>query len=176
MADCRSKRGFVLIVTCIALVILIAVAGLGIDIGRMYLIKSELQAFADAAALTAALRLDGTGQGIQAARQAPGELAAGPNAMKWDMGTEPITDIATSFAKGEAAPDSKTWQTEPHDAGDYHFVRVVASAPAPLIFLRVFQPLKSDASLVAAAAVAVTRPGAARLVQGRAGVPGEAPR
>ncbi len=165
MADCRSKRGFVLIVTSIALVILMAVAGLGIDIGRMYLIRSELQAFADAAALSAALRMDGTDPGIQAAHQAPGDLATGPNAMKWDMGTKPITEIATSFAKGETAPDSKSWQAEPQGAGDYHFVRVVASAPAPLIFLRVFQPLKSDASVVSAAAVAVAKPGAVRLVQ-----------
>ncbi len=163
--DHRSKRGFVLIVTCIALAILMALAGLGIDIGRMYLIKNELQAFADAAALSAALRLDGTDQGIQGARKAPGELAAGPNAMKWDMGTQPITEIAVSFAKGETAPDSKSWQTEPGGAGDFHFIRVVASAPAPLIFLRVFQPLKADASLVAAASVAVKTPQSVRLVQ-----------
>src|ERR1700751_4926457 len=96
-----------------------AVAGLAIDIGRMYLIKSELQAFADAAALTAALRLDGTDQGIKSARQAPGELAEGPNAMKWDMGTQPIREIATSFAKGDTAPDAKTWQAEPPASGDY---------------------------------------------------------
>jgi uncharacterized membrane protein len=165
VANRRSKRGFVLIVTCIALVILMAVAGLGIDLGRMYLIKSELQAFADSAALSAALRLDGTGEGIAGARQAPSELATGPNAMKWDMGTQPITEISTTFAKGETAPDSKTWQAEPSGPGDFHFVRVVASAPAPLIFLRVFQPLKTDASVVAAASVAMKTPEAARLIQ-----------
>lgn len=142
-----------------------AVAGLAIDMGRMYLIKSELQAFADAAALTAALRLDGTDQGIKSARLAPGELADGPNAMKWDMGTQSIREIATSFAKGDTAPDAKTWQAEPHAGDDCHFVRVVASAPAPLIFLRVFQPLKTDASLVAAAAVAIKTPESARLIQ-----------
>ena len=165
MSNYRSKRGFVLIVTCMVLVILMAVAGLGIDIGRMYLIKNELQAFADAAALTAALRLDGTDQGIQGARQAPGELAAGPNAMKWDMGTQPITGIAVGFAKGEGAPDSTSWQAEPSGAADFHFVRVVASAQAPVIFLRVFQPLKADAALVASASVAVKTTQAARLVQ-----------
>ncbi len=165
MPDCRSKRGFVLIVTCIVLVILMAVAGLGIDIGRMYLIKSELQAFADAAALTAALRLDGTDPGIQAARLAPGELATGPNAMKWDMGTETISQIDVSFAKGETAPDPKTWQAQPSAAGDFHFVRVVARAQAPVIFLKVFQPMKADASIVAAASVALKTPQSARLVQ-----------
>jgi uncharacterized membrane protein len=163
--DCRSKRGFVLIATSIALVILMAVAGLGIDMGRMYLIKSELQAFADAAALSAALRLDGSEQGIEGARQAPAELAAGPNAMKWDMGTRAITEISISFAKGDAAPDPKTWQVDPKSASDSHFVRVVASAQAPVIFLRAFQPMKTDATLVAASSVAVKTPQSARLIQ-----------
>jgi uncharacterized membrane protein len=142
-----------------------AVAGLGIDLGRMYLIKSELQAFADAAALSAALRLDGTDQGIEGARQAPAELAAGPNAMRWDMGTRPITEITTSFAKGETAPDPITWQTDSKGAGELHFVRVVASAQAPVIFLRAFRPLKTDAAVVAAVSVAVKTPGTARLIQ-----------
>lgn len=142
-----------------------AVAGLGIDIGRMYLIKSELQAFADAAALSAALRLDGTDQGIEGARQAAAELAAGPNAMMWDMGTRPITEIVTTFAKGETAPDPTTWQAAPKGAGELRFVRVVASAQAPVIFLRAFQPLKTDAAMVAAASVAVKTPQSARLIQ-----------
>jgi uncharacterized membrane protein len=165
VSDCRSKRGFVLIVTSIALVILMALAGLGIDLGRMYLIKSELQAFADAAALTAALRLDGTDQGIKDARQASAELAAGPNAMKWDMGTKPVTEISTSFAKGETAPDPKTWQADPKGPGDLRFVRVVVTAQAPVIFLRAFQPLKTDTAMVVAASVAVKTPQSARLIQ-----------
>ena len=163
--DCRSERGFVLIATSIALVILVALGGLGIDVGRMYLIKDELQAFADAAALSAALKLDGTGQGIENARQAPVDLATGPHAMKWNMGTEAITEIAISFAKGDAKPDAQTWQAEPHEAGEYRFVRVVATAHAPLIFLRAFQALKADSSIVAAASVAVKASEVARLVQ-----------
>ena len=165
MVDCRSERGFVLIATSIALVILLALAGLGIDVGRMYLIKDELQAFADAAALSAALKLDGTGQGMENARQASAELTTGPHAMKCNMGTEAITEIATSFAKGESKPDAQTWQAEPHDAGEYRFVRVVATAHAPLIFLRAFEALKADSGVVVAASVAVNTQGTARLVQ-----------
>lgn len=138
--------------------ILLGLAALGIDIGRMYVIKSELQAFADAAALNAAIRLDGTDQGIASAREAAGELAAGPNAMKWDMGTRPITEIATAFAK-----DSKTWEAAPKCASEYHFVRVTVSAPARLIFLKAFQP--ADSSLVAAASIAAKTEQTARLVQ-----------
>ena len=165
MVDCRSERGFVLIATSIALVILLALAGLGIDVGRMYLIKDELQAFADAAALSAALKVDGTGQGIENARQAVAELTTGPHAMKWNMGTEPITEIAVGFAKGDAAPDARSWQAEPHGAGEFRFVRVVATARAPLIFLRAFEALKNDSGVVAAQSVAVNTQGSARLVQ-----------
>lgn len=142
-----------------------AVAGLGIDIGRMYLIKSELQAFADAAALSAALRMDGSDQGIKGAEQAPAELATGPNAMMWDMGTKPIMGISTSFAKGETAPDASSWQAEPKVAGDLHFVRVMVSVQAPVIFLRAFQPMKTDAAMVAVASIAVKTPQSARLIQ-----------
>src|ERR1700733_9712432 len=92
-----SKKGFVLIVTCIVLAILLGLAGVGIDIGRMYVIQSELQAFSDAAALNAALQLDGTEPGLARARQAASEFAKGPHAMKWDLGAQPITDIKTSF-------------------------------------------------------------------------------
>ena len=145
MSAAKSKKGFVLIVTCIVLAILMALAALGIDVGRMYVIKSELQAFADAAALNAAIQLDGTDEGLARARTAAVELASGPNAMKWDMGTQPITDITVGF--------------------DQHFVRVVASAPAPLMFLRAFQALNADFATVTAAGVAGKTADNVRLLQ-----------
>ncbi len=142
--------------------ILMAIAGLAVDIGRMYVIKSELQAFADAAALSAAVQLDGSEQGLARAREAATQLAGGPNAMKWDMGTQAITGIVSNFAKGDTAPDPKTWQAEPGSAGDYHFVRVIAGAPAPLIFLRAFQSFNTD---ITASGVAMKTPAAVRLLQ-----------
>jgi uncharacterized membrane protein len=145
MANHRSDKGFVLIVTCIVLAILLGLAGLGIDIGRMYVIRSELQAFSDAAALNAALQLDGTEQGIARARQAASELATGPHAMKWDLGSQPITDIASSFVKND--------------------IRVVVSAPAPLIFLRAFPAGASGFSNVTASSMARKTVDGARLVQ-----------
>jgi uncharacterized membrane protein len=147
----RSQKGFVLIVTCIVLAILMAFAGLGVDIGRMYVIKSELQAFADAAALNAALQLDSTEQGIERA-----------NAMKWDMGWQSIAYINASFAKGDTAPDPNSWEEKP-STNDRHFVRVVASASAPLIFLRAFQSMTF--STVAAAGVATKTADGVRLLQ-----------
>ena len=149
MARCPSRRrqdnGFVLIVTCIVLAILLALGGLGIDIARMYVIQSELQAFSDAAALNAALQLDGTEPGIARARAAASELATGPHAMKWDLGAQPITDIGMTFVKDD--------------------VRVVVTAQAPLIFLRALPAGASGFSTVTASSVARKTGEGARLIQ-----------
>ena len=161
----QHQRGFVLIATSIALTILLALAALGIDIGRMYVIRAELQSFTDAAALSAAIELDGTDSGLTNARTGAGRLATGRHAMQWDLGTRPITNIVTSFAQGTATPDNKTWQDQPKQAGDYRFVRVVATEPAPVIFLRVFQPLGLGSSTVAAASVAAKTENHARLIR-----------
>jgi len=156
----KSQQGFVLIVTSIALTILLALAALGIDIGRMYVIRAELQSFTDAAALSAAIALDGTDTGLANARTGAGRLATGPHAMQWDLGTRPIANIVTSFSA-----DDKTWQEQPKQPGDLLFVRVIATEPAPVIFLRVFQPMGLGSSTVAAASVATKNAGNARLVQ-----------
>ena len=163
MAVRRPRNGFVLIITCVALTILLGFAGLGIDIARMYVIKSELQAFTDAAALTAAMELDGGSSGIARARGAAAQLASGPHAMKWDMGTKTISEIHESFAEGSQWPDPKTWAAEPKEPAGRRFVRVTASAPAPLVFLRIFQP--REASTVAASSVAMKTSDSARLME-----------
>jgi uncharacterized membrane protein len=138
--------------------LLLGLAGLAIDIGRMYVIRAELQSFTDAAALSAALELNGTDSGIARARTGAGRLANGPHAMRWDMGTQPITNIVTSFSSDQAG-----WQEQPKQAANFRFVRVVASQPAPVIFMRIFQPLSS--TTVAAASVATKTDASARLVQ-----------
>jgi uncharacterized membrane protein len=138
--------------------LLIGLAGLGVDIGRMYVIRAELQSFTDAAALSAAIKLNGTASGLAKARTGAERLADGPHAMRWDMGTQPITNIVTSFSL-----DNKTWQDQPTQAGDFRFVRVVATAPAPVIFLRIFQPLSS--TNVVAASVAAKTDKSVRLIQ-----------
>ena len=142
----RSENGFILIVTCIALIFLLGIAVLAIDVARMRIIKSELQAFTDAAALNAALHWDGSKQDLPRARAAATELASGPNAMRWDMGTQPITAIQVSLSN------------------DNRSVRVQASAPAPVIFLRVFDPSR-DSTLITVASIAMKTPETARLVQ-----------
>jgi uncharacterized membrane protein len=163
-----KEQGFVLIVTCVALAVLLGLAGLVIDVGRMYVVKSELQAFADAASLSAALQLDGTKTGFNRARDAAAKIADGDRAMKWDMGTRAISGFKLSFAKGDAAPDAKSWQEAPEDASGYHFARVTVEAAVPLTLMRAVEGIQSDASKVAAAGTAGNFRGkanAARLIE-----------
>jgi len=159
----RAKNGFVLILTCVALTILLAFAALGVDVARMYVIKSELQAFTDAAALNAALQLTGATPRIAQARQAAAALATGPHAMKWDMGTKTIPSIAATFAQGSDEPDAKSWTADPKDPAGYRFVRVTASVSAPLVFLRMFQA--RDAAAISASSLAASTSGSARLLE-----------
>jgi Flp pilus assembly protein TadG len=154
----RAQAGFVLIATSIALTILLALAALGIDLGRMYVIRAELQSFTDAAALSAAMELNRTEAGLTNARTGAARLATGSHAMRWDLGTQPIDNVVTSFSS-----DNQTWQERPKQPGDVRFVRVAATEPAPVIFMRIFQPRTS--SNVAAASVAAKIDADARLVQ-----------
>ena len=133
----RPKNGFVLIVTSIALTILLALAVLGVDIGRMYVIRAELQSFTDAAALSAAMELDGTDAGLANARTGAARLATGPHAMQWDLGTQPIMNIVSSFSE-----DGKTWRDQPKQAGDSPLcARGCQRACAGCNLLRIFQAL-----------------------------------
>ncbi len=138
--------------------LLLGLAGLAIDLGRMYVIRAELQSFTDAAALTAALQLNGAESGLAHAREGASRLASGPHAMRWDLGTQPIANIATSFSA-----DQINWQDQPKDAGACKYVRVIAKERAPVIFLRLFQP--HDSTTVAAASVAGKTERSVRLIQ-----------
>src|SRR5216684_4165857 len=76
------KRGFTLLATVACTVALFAVAGLAVDIGRMYITKNEAQSYSDAAAVSAAMQLDGTAGGLT---KADAVVLASPNA--WNFGT-----------------------------------------------------------------------------------------
>lgn len=56
----KNERGAALVFIAVGLVVLLALAGLAIDLGYMYVAKGQLQNAADSAALAGAGRLDGT--------------------------------------------------------------------------------------------------------------------
>jgi Flp pilus assembly protein TadG len=158
----RRERGIALIATAASLIAIVGIAGVSVDLGRMYIAKSELMAYTDAASVAAALQLDGTAAGITRAQNAAAGMASWANAMGWDFATKPVAGATLQFAMGFVAtpnaPDPATWDPNPPNPADYRFVQVTASANVPLTFMQAFQLFQSGSSTglsaVAASSVA----------------------
>jgi Flp pilus assembly protein TadG len=63
----QRQRGAIAVMAALSLLVLIAMAGLVIDSGRLFVVKAELQGAADACALSAARELDGRSDSLQRA-------------------------------------------------------------------------------------------------------------
>ncbi len=141
-----GERGFALIVSAVSLLAIVGIAGISVDVGRMYIAKNELMAYTDAASIAAALQLDGTTAGIARAQSAAAGMGTGANAMGWDFATKKITGSTYLFAQGLAAtpntPDPATWNSNPASPTNYRFVQVAASANVPLTFMQAFRILQ----------------------------------
>src|SRR5689334_10287410 len=113
----RNERGFVLIAMSLALVLLLAVMGMAFDFGRIYIARNEAQVFTDAAAMTAASKLDGTDAGLDRARQAVARLP-----MRWNLGTKSFTGVVVEFSA-----DKQGWArvTAPNNQVEITFLRAV---------------------------------------------------
>lgn len=125
------ERGFVLITMAVSAIALIAILGLSVDVGRMFIAKNETQAYCDAAALSAALALDGTTGGITNAKTA---VANSTNS--WNLDTASVTSPTVTFATSLAGP----WVASPNPATGYIYARVAATVPLSLYFLPVVVP------------------------------------
>jgi len=151
-----GERGFALMATALGLLAIVGIAGVTVDLGRMYIAKNELMAYTDAASIAAAVQLDGTTTGITRSKDAGAAMGTGAHAMGWDFATKHINGATYQFAKGVAAtpnvPDPATWDPNPSSPTDYRFVKVTASANVPLTFMQAFRILQGGSN----AATAVT--------------------
>jgi Flp pilus assembly protein TadG len=156
MKRSRQRRGVVVVWTAVLIVSLLGFAALSIDIGYLYLIRTELQSCADAAALAAASRLSVPGGNTEAlAREAAAEYAALNKVGNRTIVLDPETDIVF----GQAVLN--------HQTGRYQFVpnagvtdgvrlrvRRTADSPngaVPLFFANVFGRSQKDMSAEATA-------------------------
>ena len=126
----RGKRqsGFVLMYTAISAIVLVGMLGVAADLGRAYVVRNELMAFADAAAVAAAYELDGTRTGLTAAR-AMGE--SGPGTNGWNFGTTAVSGAQVRFA----STSTGAYETAAAAPDGARFVRVTATRTLPLFFL-----------------------------------------
>jgi uncharacterized membrane protein len=110
------ERGFVLIAMSVSMFLLLAVIGLAFDLGRVYIARNEAQVFTDAAAMTAAARLDGTPAGLITAREDVAHLP-----IRWNLGTEDFRGVVIEFSA-----DRSLWEKDPKDTAAIRFARVIA--------------------------------------------------
>jgi len=113
-----SRRGFVLITTVLALVVLLAFLGLAIDVGYVQFVKTRMQTAADAAAIGGAqeIRLSG----------ASGAAAAA----KADSALNGFTDGQSGVTVAVYNPPTSGYYT-----GDATAVEVVISQTVPAFFM-----------------------------------------
>src|SRR5579864_1167533 len=138
----RFEKGYVLIALSLGLVFILGMAGLAVDIGRMYVTKSEAQSFADTAAFSAALELDGTNAGITRATN-----VVSNNPKKWEFQNDAFTNVTTTFATASTGP----WVSNPNPATNYYFAQVQTTVSLPMYLIGA---LGSANSTIAAGAVA----------------------
>lgn len=124
-----SRRGFVLFAAAASAVAILGMLGLCLDLARLYVAKNELQGYADAAAIAAANRLDGTLAGISAAT-----TEAQTNVNKWYFDTNSVASVTVDFS----TTSTGGFLTNPSPALGYAFVRVQAQGSVPIYFLPIF--------------------------------------
>ena len=139
----RSRQqGYVLIALSLGLVFILGMSGLAVDIGRMYVTKSEAQSFVDSASFAAALQLDGTTAGITRATN-----AVANNPKKWEFQNDSFTNVQTLFGTSSTGP----WVANPNPATNYYFAQVQTTVQLPMYLMGA---LGSPSSTIAAGAVA----------------------
>jgi hypothetical protein len=139
----RKRRGFVLITLAGSAIVVVGMLGLATDLGRLYIVRNESQAYADSAALGAALQLDGTLDGLSRAR-----TIALSNVNRWNMGTQAFADRTVEFS----TTGTGGWQANPGTGAGYRFVRVIAAANVGMHFVPVLgqpQSMRTGARAVA---------------------------
>jgi Flp pilus assembly protein TadG len=129
------QRGFTLLAAVICAAIIFGGAGLAIDVGRLYITKSEAQVFADSAALFAAQQLDSTSGGLNRAQS-----SVANNVQRWNFGQSSFTGTVVEYSTNGINGWS---QRAAVPAGDVQFIRYVRVSPTVSNMRLLFLPALS---------------------------------
>jgi Flp pilus assembly protein TadG len=126
-----NQRGSVMIMTAILMAGIILAVGLCIDVARVYMIRTELQNAADAAALSAARELNSGASGIQDAVIRATTIV---NSYGFNDAAVNVPAVNVQFAINLDGPYVSA-DIADDDATNYRFVQVTtASAALPMLF------------------------------------------
>jgi hypothetical protein len=141
-----SQRGSVLVLVTISMVVLLGMAGLGLDMGHAYLMKTRLQNALDAAALSGAKTLDETGDPVQAEIDARNTFSVNAGG---DMNDAGLALTAVEFSD---------ILFDPAQALDPRYIRVSLAGYQQLMWFAQILPTIGNNKLVDATAVAGPSP------------------
>lgn len=140
------QQGAVAIIVAICLVVLIGMLGFVLDLGHLYIAKTELQNAADAAALSGAKELKGTAEGINnavawATATAPAVIPKNKNKYDFNATVATITEANLEFSSSpdgpwvsvvaaQASPSDKTFLKVDTGSRDFNtwFIHVLPGA------------------------------------------------
>ena len=131
---------------------MLGMLGLTFDLGKMFIVKNELQTFADASAMAAVSYMDGTQTGIQSANST---ATAGPlgtvRPNGYDFDTKAITNVTATFASQFNGQYDSYAVANSGATNTYRFIKVTASATIPIFFLPVLPGVPVTYTLTARA-------------------------
>jgi hypothetical protein len=155
------NTGYVLITFTLSLLAVVGAVGLTVDIGRMYITRGEARSFCDAAALAAAMKLDGTTAGLTNAKNAALATVKG-----WNFGTKQIDSsnatIQVDFGQvtGGHCDFSVAPNMSAQFAPGYICAKVTASnLKLPMFFMPVLTNVFSSNIAASGTAAQVVQPG-----------------
>jgi Flp pilus assembly protein TadG len=146
LARRRMQAGTIAIIVAVSLAVIVGFMGLALDLSRLYNRKVEMQNVADAAALAAAQKLDGTANGIDAALAAAQSVA---QSFQYQYTQLPVSwsDAAVTFS---TSPDRNgTWLAAGAAAGsasNIFYAKVdtsqldPAQGAVPMVFMSALSP------------------------------------
>jgi Flp pilus assembly protein TadG len=137
------ERGFTLVASATCGIVLFGMAGLAVDLGRIYITKNEAQTYADAAALAAAMKLDGSATSLT-----KGDAAVAAQVNQWNFGTTAFTGTATEYS----ADGSSGWATSASAVpANMRYARVSASVNNVKLFFMPVTGTGNEATVKASA-------------------------
>ena len=141
----KNQRGFSLLLIAASGSVMIGMLGLAFDLGRMFIVKNELQTFVDASAIAACRQLDGSQLGVQTAHNT---ATAGPLGSTrpngWNFDVNAIANITDTYATSFTGTYDNYATASSNATNNYRFIKVTANATLPLYFLPVIPNLPTS--------------------------------
>jgi hypothetical protein len=137
------QEGFVLVWVAAGMAVMFGGMGLVLDLGRLYIVKTELQRFCDHAAQAAAYELNGSSSGISTATSRLSSLGTGAGKNAWDFDSKTVTGAQLTFA----TTLNGTYSSSPASTTDVKFAKVSVTKSVTYFLLPVIPGIASNGTV-----------------------------